>query len=58
MLRQHTAEEKYLFFTERHPTLFQRIPQKQIATFLGMNEETLSRVRARMLKETGDASRF
>jgi CRP/FNR family transcriptional regulator, anaerobic regulatory protein len=51
MLRKHTAEEKYLFFTERHPTLFQRISQKQIATFLGMNEETLSRVRAKMLKK-------
>jgi CRP/FNR family transcriptional regulator, anaerobic regulatory protein len=51
MLRKHSAEEKYHFFIERHPTLFQRISQKQIATFLGMNEETLSRIRAKMLKK-------
>lgn len=51
MLRKHSAEEKYLFFTEKYPDLFQRISQKQIATYLGMNEETLSRVRAKMLKK-------
>lgn len=47
MLRKHTAEEKYHFFTEQHPDLLQRIPLKYIATYLGMNEETLSRVRSK-----------
>jgi CRP/FNR family transcriptional regulator, anaerobic regulatory protein len=52
MLRRYTAEEKYQLFVEQHPTLFQRVAQKQIATFLGISEETLSRVRAKMLKKS------
>jgi CRP/FNR family transcriptional regulator, anaerobic regulatory protein len=52
MLRRYTAEEKYQLFVEQHPTLFQRVAQKQIATFLGVTEETLSRVRAKMLKKS------
>lgn len=47
MLRKNTAEEKYKFFLENHPTLLQRVPLKHIATYLGMNEETLSRIRSR-----------
>ena len=47
MLRKHTAEGKYKFFLENHPTLLQRVPLKHIATYLGMNEETLSRIRSR-----------
>jgi CRP-like cAMP-binding protein len=47
LLRKHTAEEKYKFFLDNHPTLLQRVPLKHIATYLGMNEETLSRVRSR-----------
>jgi len=45
LLRKHTAEEKYQFYLHQHPDLLQRIPLKYIATYLGMNEETLSRVR-------------
>lgn len=45
LLRKHTAEEKYTFFIQQHPNLLQRVPLKYIATYLGMNEETLSRVR-------------
>jgi len=51
MLRKHTAEEKYKFFIENHPTLLQRVSLKNIATYLGMNEETLSRVRTRHHKK-------
>lgn len=50
MLRKHTAEEKYKFFLDNHPTLLQRVPLKNVATYLGMNEETLSRVRSRFHK--------
>lgn len=46
MLRKHTAEEKYYFFTTHHPSLLQRVSLKHIATYLGMTEETLSRVRS------------
>ncbi len=47
ILRKHTAEEKYKFFLANHPTLLQRVALKHIATYLGMNEETLSRVRSK-----------
>jgi CRP/FNR family transcriptional regulator, anaerobic regulatory protein len=48
ILRKHTAEEKYRYFIEHHPTLLQRVSLKQIASYLGMNEETLSRVRTKV----------
>ena len=50
MLRKHTAEEKYRFFLENHPNLLQRVALKHVATYLGMNEETLSRVRSQYHK--------
>jgi CRP/FNR family transcriptional regulator, anaerobic regulatory protein len=50
MLRKHTAEEKYIFFLENHPDLILRVPLKYIATYLGMNEETLSRIRSKYHK--------
>ncbi|HWA34527.1 MAG TPA: Crp/Fnr family transcriptional regulator [Cyclobacteriaceae bacterium] len=40
-----TAEERYLSFVEKYPALQQRIPQVQIASYLGITPETLSRVR-------------
>jgi CRP-like cAMP-binding protein len=52
MLRKQTAEEKYEFFIQHYPDLFQRVSQRYIATFLGMKEETLSRVRAKALKKS------
>lgn len=50
MLRKHTADEKYQFFVSQHPDLLQRVPLKYVATYLGMNEETLSRVRGKASK--------
>ncbi len=50
MLRKHTAEEKYKFFLENHSNLMQRVSLKHVATYLGMNEETLSRVRSQYHK--------
>jgi CRP-like cAMP-binding protein len=40
-----TAEEKYLKLLKSRPSLFQRVPQHYIASFLGINPETLSRIR-------------
>lgn len=48
-LRKKKAEERYLFFVKHFPSLLQRAPLKHIATYLGMNLETLSRVRGRRL---------
>lgn len=50
LLRKHTAEEKYKLFLDNHPTLLQRVSLKNIATYLGMSEETLSRVRSKFHK--------
>ena len=50
MLRKNTAEEKYKFFLENHPDLMLRVSLKHIATYLGMNEETLSRIRSKYHK--------
>jgi hypothetical protein len=38
-----SPRERFLFFTERHPDLLQRVPQKHIASFLNIQPETFSR---------------
>ena len=40
-----TAEERYSAFIQKYPTLEQRIPQHQVASFIGTSAETLSRLR-------------
>lgn len=40
-----TAEEKYNRFLQTYPDCVQRLPQHQIASYLGITRETLSRVR-------------
>lgn len=44
-----TPEEKYKKLMETRPDLFNRVPQHQIASFLGMKPETLSRIKKRVL---------
>jgi CRP-like cAMP-binding protein len=44
------AEEKYLSFLETYSHLNNRLPQTQIASFLGMTPEFLSRLRNRQVK--------
>lgn len=46
----YTAEERYLAFCEKYPRLGLRIPQKYIASFLGITPEFLSVLRKRMAK--------
>ena len=45
-----TAEEKYLEFTQTYPALVQRLPQKLIASYLGMTPEHLSYTRGKLAK--------
>lgn len=46
-----TAEERYLDFIKIYPGLVQRVPQKMIASFLGITPEGLSRVRKELAKK-------
>ncbi len=48
-LRKIKAEDRYRFFVKHFPRLLQRAPLKHIATYLGMNLETLSRIRGRKM---------
>lgn len=43
-----TTEEKYNRFLEAYPECVQRLPQHQIASYLGVTRETLSRLRKQM----------
>jgi CRP-like cAMP-binding protein len=40
-----TAEQRYLSFLEQYPHLFNRLPNTQIASYLGITPEFLSKVR-------------
>ena len=46
-----TPEEKYLRFVEEEPHLLQRIPLYQIAAYLAMTPETLSRIRKKIAEK-------
>jgi len=45
-LRKQSAENKWNYFLEQYPHLVQRVKIKDIASFLGVRQETLSRIRA------------
>ncbi|MEM7163466.1 MAG: Crp/Fnr family transcriptional regulator [Bacteroidota bacterium] len=41
--------EKYLALIKRSPSLFQRVPQKYIASYLGVSEQSLSRIKKQII---------
>jgi CRP-like cAMP-binding protein len=45
-----SAEERYVRFLETYPDLFQRVPLHQIASYLGITPQTLSRIRRGLRK--------
>lgn len=45
-LRMQKAADKYKFIMEYFPQIILRVPSKYIASYLGITEETLSRIRA------------
>ena len=45
-LRKQTAADRYNSLVKHLPDLLQRVPLKYLATYLGMNLETLSRIRS------------
>jgi CRP-like cAMP-binding protein len=40
-----SAEERYLSFLKTYPAIAQRVPQSQIASYLGITPQSLSRIR-------------
>jgi CRP-like cAMP-binding protein len=46
-----TAEERFEKFCKKYPTLIQKVPQKQIASYIGVTPEFFSKMKSRMLKK-------
>lgn len=46
-----SPEERYHDLLEKRPDLFQRVPQHQLASFLGIKPQSLSRLRGRILEK-------
>ena len=46
-----TAEERFDKFCKRYPTIIQRVPQKQIASYIGVTPEFFSKMKSRLLKK-------
>ena len=46
-----SAEERYLQLLKDRPDLIQRVPQYQLASYLGVQPESLSRIRKRIAKK-------
>ena len=50
-LSSDKPEERFQNLIKKQPDLFQRVPQKYIANFLGISPESLSRIRNRIFKK-------
>ena len=46
-----SAEERYLKLQKERPDLIQRVPQYQLASYLGVQPESLSRIRKRLVQK-------
>lgn len=46
-----SPEQRYLNLLQSRPDLIQRVPQHQLASFLGIKPQSLSRLRARILEK-------
>ena len=45
------AEQRYLAFLQTYPSIVQRVPQKMLASYLGLSPETLSRIRKNLSRK-------
>jgi CRP-like cAMP-binding protein len=43
-----TADQRYIDFTEKYPSLAQRLPNIQVAAYLGISHEFLSKIRKKL----------
>ncbi len=46
-----SPEQRYLRLLETRPSLFQRVPQYQLASYIGVTPESLSRIRKRIAQK-------
>ena len=46
-----SAEERFELFCKKYPTLVGCLPQKQIASYIGVTPEFFSKMRSGMLKK-------
>ena len=46
-----SPEQRYLNLLKNRPDLTQRVPQHQLASYLGIKPQSLSRLRARILEK-------
>lgn len=53
-----SPEQRYLNLIQKRPDLLQRIPQHQLASFLGIKPQSLSRLRARILEKSKEKLHF
>lgn len=51
MLMCATALERYEHFVETYPKITRRVPQKMIASYLGITPEALSKVKGKRIRE-------
>ncbi len=51
MLMSASALERYKHFVQTYPNIIQQVPQKMIASYLGITPEALSRVRKEISTE-------
>lgn len=46
-----SAEERFEKFSKKHPSLIQQVPQKQIASYIGVTPEFFSKMKSKMLRK-------
>src|SRR5690606_2313783 len=51
MLMSASLQDRYLDFIDTYPDIVQRVPQKMIASYLGVTPEALSKIRGDMAKK-------
>lgn len=51
LFKTSSPEQRYLNLLEQRPDLIQRVPQYQLASFLGIKPQSLSRLRARIVEK-------
>lgn len=55
LLMSAPAKERYHYFMTTYPNINQRVPQKMIASYLGLTPETLSKIKKELLYKKKDS---